>query len=415
MSAAPKVDWRPFKLDELGFVGRGKSRHRPRDAEFLYGGPYPFIQTGDVKVADLYITSYSQTYSEAGLAQSKLWDPDTLLITIAANIAETAILKMPACFPDSIVGFTANPAKADVRFVKYYIDTIKLGMQNVSHGATQDNLSLDKLLRFEFLTPPPPVQRRIVSILGAYDDLIENNLRRIKVLEQMAQAIYREWFIEFRAPGVQLRKATPEEKKVTGKDKIPRNWEITLLGGNAKLSREGIDPGRFPKETFEYYSFQAFDEGRLPTLVGGSEIMSGKFVIPQECVLVSKLNPKIPRVWLPFVGNDHRAICSSEFLVLEAVEPWTRTALFSQLSSSEFLSVFASQALGTSTSHQRARPDSFMRLPVLKPPPALLAEFTSLAEPMLAEVNELRSKNVNLRRTRDLLLPRLVSGETEIA
>ena len=95
------------------------TEHRPRNEPSLYGGPYPFIQTGEIKAADLYIREYSQTYNAKGLAQSKLWNPDTLCITIAANIAETAILKIQACFPDSVVGFIADPNKSDVRFVKY--------------------------------------------------------------------------------------------------------------------------------------------------------------------------------------------------------------------------------------------------------------------------------------------------------
>jgi len=195
------VKWKPMKLDQLGSVGRGRSRHRPRDAAILYGGRYPFFQTGDIKAATLHLTEYSQTYSEEGLAQSKLWKPGTLCITIAANIAETAILGIEGCFPDSIVGFIADPEKSDVRFVKYYIDTIKLQMQSVSRGTTQDNLSLDKLLTFDFRVPPPPMQRRIASILSAYDELIENNQRRIRILEAMACALYREWFVHFRFPG----------------------------------------------------------------------------------------------------------------------------------------------------------------------------------------------------------------------
>lgn len=115
------VEWRPTKLDELGYVGRGKSRHRPRNAAFLYGGRYPFFQTGDIKAANFYLTDYSQTYSEKGLAQSKLWNAGTLCITIAANIAESAILGVEGCFPDSVVGFVPNADKADVRFIKYYL------------------------------------------------------------------------------------------------------------------------------------------------------------------------------------------------------------------------------------------------------------------------------------------------------
>src|SRR6266704_642176 len=102
----------------------------------------------------------SQTYNETGLAQSKLWQPGTLCITIAANIAETAILGIPGCFPDSVVGFVADPDKADVCFIKYYIDTIKFQMLGVSRGTTQDNLSVDKLLTFPFRVPPLCIQRR---------------------------------------------------------------------------------------------------------------------------------------------------------------------------------------------------------------------------------------------------------------
>jgi restriction endonuclease S subunit len=100
--------WQWVTLPEIGFLGRGKSKHRPRNAEFLYGGQYPFIQTGDIREADGIIKSFNQTYNDAGLAQSKLWPKGTLCITIAANIADTAILGIDACFPDSVVGVSVN-------------------------------------------------------------------------------------------------------------------------------------------------------------------------------------------------------------------------------------------------------------------------------------------------------------------
>ena len=216
--------WKPRKLNELGFIGRGKSKRRPRNDPSLYGGPYPFVQTSDIKNADLYLYAYTQTYNEEGLAQSKLWEPGTLCITIAANIAETAILGINACFPDSVVGFIAHPDECDVRFVKYYIDTIKLKMQNISRGTTQDNLSLDKLLTFDILTPPLTTQRKIAAILSAYDDLVENNTRRIRILEEMAQAIYREWFVHFRFPGHEGVKMVETELGLA-----PEGWELRKL------------------------------------------------------------------------------------------------------------------------------------------------------------------------------------------
>ena len=233
------AEWKPEKLDKLGFVGRGKSRHRPRNAAFLYGGRYPFFQTGDIKAAGLHLTEYTQTYSEEGLAQSKLWEPGTLCITIAANIAESAILGVAGCFPDSVVGFVANPDKADVRFIKYYMDTLKLQMQNVSRGTTQDNLSLDKLLTFDFLVPTLTVQRRIADILSTYNDLIETNLRRIKMLDDIARALYREWFVEFRFPG---HAKVPRVASALGP--IPKGWTVKPLADLCRRMESGGTPRR---------------------------------------------------------------------------------------------------------------------------------------------------------------------------
>ena len=132
-------DWEKAKLGDLGEVNRGRSRYRPRYAKHLYGGLYPFIQTGDIKASDGRITTYQQTYSEAGLAQSRLWPAGTMCITIAANIAETAILTFPACFPDSVVGFVGDNTKCDVRFVQYMFRHMRIRIQ---HEARRVSTSL---------------------------------------------------------------------------------------------------------------------------------------------------------------------------------------------------------------------------------------------------------------------------------
>lgn len=106
-------------LSEMGEFGRGVSKHRPRNDPKLLGGKHPLIQTGDVAAADLYITEYNSTYSDLGLEQSKMWRRGTLCITIAANIAKTAILDFDACFPDSVVGFIANEKTNNV-YIHYW-------------------------------------------------------------------------------------------------------------------------------------------------------------------------------------------------------------------------------------------------------------------------------------------------------
>ena len=119
------MSWDYVTLDKLGSISRGKSKHRPRNDKTLFGGKYPFIQTADVKAAGLYLTEYTETYNDKGLAQSKLWPAGTLCITIAANIADTTILGIDACFPDSVMGFIPYEGLSNVKFVKYAFDILQ--------------------------------------------------------------------------------------------------------------------------------------------------------------------------------------------------------------------------------------------------------------------------------------------------
>ena len=182
-------DWEVKKLEEVAQIGRGKSKHRPRDAEFLFGGKYPFVQTGDIRKADLYLTKFTQTYSELGLKQSKLWNENTLCITIAANIAETAILKIKACFPDSIIGLIPKEDKTIVLFVKHLFDKFKIQIQSLSQGAAQDNLNQEKLSKIKFVFPSLPEQIKIASFLSLIDERIQTQSKIIGELKVLKSTL----------------------------------------------------------------------------------------------------------------------------------------------------------------------------------------------------------------------------------
>ncbi len=145
--------WQQIPLSELGELERGMSKHRPRDAALLYGGKYPFIQTGDIASSNGWIETYTNTYSEAGLKQSRLWGAGTLCISIAANIAKTAILTFDACFPDSVVGFIAGD-KVTVEYIKLYIDYLRDTLESRAAVSSQKNINLGTLN--EILIPIPP-------------------------------------------------------------------------------------------------------------------------------------------------------------------------------------------------------------------------------------------------------------------
>jgi len=145
--------------------GRGKSKHRPRNDPRLYGGPYPFIQTGDVRGAEHLITEFSQTYSEAGLAQSKLWPKGTLCITIAANIAETGILGFDACFPDSVIGVVADERQTSNKFLEYLLQSVKTDLKAKGKGSAQDNINLATFENERYPFPSLVIQKNAVEEL----------------------------------------------------------------------------------------------------------------------------------------------------------------------------------------------------------------------------------------------------------
>jgi type I restriction enzyme, S subunit len=153
--------------------GRGKSKHRPRNDPSLYGGPYPFIQTGDVRNCDHWIVDSTQNYSEAGLKQSKLWPRGTICITIAANIAETGILTFDACFPDSVIGVVVDESQTSNDFVEYILQSVKSHLKAKGKGSAQDNINLATFEDHFFPFPDLSEQRHIVGKLNELSEAVK--------------------------------------------------------------------------------------------------------------------------------------------------------------------------------------------------------------------------------------------------
>lgn len=190
--------WRWLRLPQVGELDRGKSRHRPRNDPRLFGGPYPFVQTGEVRAADRFLVSHGETYSEFGLAQSRLWPLGTVCITIAANIAETAILSIQACFPDSVVGFLADPERADVNYVEFFIRTARSDLNRFAPATAQRNINLDTLSNVRVPVPPLPEQREIVRLIDGFfagiDRLAAEARSARKLIDRLDQAVLAEAF-----------------------------------------------------------------------------------------------------------------------------------------------------------------------------------------------------------------------------
>ena len=157
--------WPMGRLSELGTLDRGVSKHRPRNDPSLLGGTHPLIQTGDVANSGGYITTFTSTYSDLGLAQSKIWPVGTLCITIAANIARTGVLEFEACFPDSVVGFSSDPDT--VAYVQVWLGFLQAALEEAAPQSAQKNINLAVLRGLEVPEPEPELMRAFAQRIHA--------------------------------------------------------------------------------------------------------------------------------------------------------------------------------------------------------------------------------------------------------
>lgn len=180
-------------LSQLGEFGRGVSKHRPRNAPELLGGKYPLIQTGEVANAGLYITSYENTYSEVGFKQSKMWKAGTLCITIAANIAKTAILSFDACFPDSIVGFIANEKTNNI-FIHYWFSFFQQILEAQAPESAQKNINLKMLSELNVIVPAVELQNQFAEFVEQTEKVKTTISHSLEKLETLKKALMQEYF-----------------------------------------------------------------------------------------------------------------------------------------------------------------------------------------------------------------------------
>ena len=378
------MSWEYKTLDQLGEVSRGRSKHRPRNDPSLFGGEYPFIQTADVKAANFYITEYDTTYNEKGLAQSKLWHPGTLCITIAANIADTGILAMDACFPDSVMGFLPYEGVADVRFVKYCFDILQQNCKKISQGAAQDNLSWEKLSTILFPAPPIEVQKRIADMLSAYDDLIENNQKQIKLLEEAAQRLYKEWFVNLRFPGQETTPIT---------DGVPEGWK--------QLSLEQIAPILTGKKDANFST----EDGQYPFFTcAQTPLQAPSYSFDCDAVILAgngDFNVKLYRG--QFEAYQRTYVLSPEnkellFLLYHAVN--NSMAKLAQGASGSTIK-FLTKGMIASIS-------------VYVPDERILNKFNELSEAIQKQIEVFKNTIAHATEARDRLLPKLMNGEIEV-
>jgi type I restriction enzyme S subunit len=317
---------------------------------------------------------------------------------------------LPARVNQHVMILRADPSRIDPRYLLYYVNSpdVKRGLLQRTHGATRDALTKGQMEAFEVKYPPLSVQRRIADILGALDDKIELNRRMNETLEEMAQALYRHWFVDF-GPFQDREFVDTEEL-----GPIPKRWEVAPLETIVNIELDNIDPQDHPEEEFDYYSFSAYDEEQYPEIEVGGEIGSRKSLVKRRKVMVSRLNPGDYRIWTVYPDGERRGITSTEFIHFVPVRESLWGYLNCHLRSEGFKADFRRHASGTTGSRQRVRRRTPNEFKTAVPPETVLNEFGEKVNPIWDLIHSNRKENQQLSETRDYLLPKLISGEIEV-
>jgi type I restriction enzyme, S subunit len=296
------------------------------------------------------------------------------------------------------------------KFYAYCFRTplIRKGLTAYGGGTNISNLNQDILSALEVPFPPLPVQRRIAGILSAYDDLIENNQRRIRILEEMARALYREWFVHFRFPG---HETVPHVPSPLGP--IPQGWKVKKLNEIAEVNRAQINPRAAPDE-LHYIDISSVSPGQIDaitTYTFADAPGRARRIVQHGDVLWSCVRPN-RRSHALVMQPEPNTIASTGFAVLTATKvPFP--FLYFVTTTDDFVGYLTNNATGAA--YPAVTTATFEKADLLIPPAPLLKKFDDATIPMAEQIHTLQHRTQNLRRTRDLLLPRLLSGQTVLS
>lgn len=411
-------DWEILKIEYFATVigGGTPSKKIPE----YFGDEIPWITPRDLAGYEFrYISKGETSITELGLKKSsaKLLPKGTVLFSSRAPIGYVAIAENPLATNQGFRSLICNPEKAYHEYIYYTLKYHKKAIENIASGATFKEVSGSVLREFKIPLPPLLTQKKIASILSAYDDLIENNIRRIQILEEMAQRIYREWFVYFHCPGHERQKLVQSEL-----GPIPEGWKVrsvsdlysiksgfafnsahmTYSGDYGIVKIKNIQSDSVDLNHFQYIKSNLVDDrawkfkleaGDLLIAMTGAQI--GKVGIMPKSKSDFLLNQRVGK----FFPNEGFSTNNQFIFQISKSDNFQRTIYnFSQGAAQPNIS---GQDIGS--------------IKILLPPIKLIEEFEDFCDPIRNEILLLDFHNSNLRQTRDLLLPKLISGKIDVS
>lgn len=360
------TEFRECQLRDIVCFGNGKARPKAEGNIPVYGG------NG--------ILGYADQFN---------YDGETIIIgRVGAYCGSVFYENRPIWISDNALA--AKPKGSNSTKYLYYL--LKLSDLNQhAEGSSHPLITQTLLNSVEVMyCEDVIIQKAIAEVLSSLDDKIDLLTRQNKTLEDLAQTYFRKWFLE---------------------DNVNDPIVVSEI---ARLENNGINPSRQPLEPFYHYSIPAFDNAQTPVVELGKTILSNKFIVQPNSILVSKLNPVTPRIWRIDENVMPNSVCSTEFQVLKPYDIKHYLFLYFLMKSNDVVSSFAMSATGTSGSHQRIRPEYILEVETPEPDNDKLILFNEICTPMMERVKKNQQQIITLQKLRDTLLPKLISGEVRV-
>ncbi len=400
------------KIGNLCDVFRGSSPRPINNQDYFVGGEIPWVKIADATASGKYLYKTKQYVNEYGASFSRYLPAGTLLVAASGTLGYTQFLGVPGCAHDGWL-ILDNFINLDKDYLYYVLHLLQNFFYNAAYGAAIQNINTNILKNTEIPFPRYEIQKKIACILSNYDNLIENNTRRIEILEEMAQLIYREWFVHYRFPGYEQVKMVDSGTEF---GEIPEGWEVLPLSELV--------------ETQYGYTTSAQNEPIGPKFLRGMDINKSSYIdwssvpyceIPDN--VIDKFQLKIGDIVIirmadpgkvGIIEQEVNAIFASYLVRLiiktSRISPYF---LFYFLNDEKYQGYITGASTGTT--RKSASAGVLVGVDILCPSTKIMDEYNAQISSLRDLMNNLIMQNNNLRTTRDLLLPKLISGEIDVS
>lgn len=382
-----------------------------------------FLNTSDIEEGNILKKEYSKIDDLPGQAKKSIQPNDILYSEIRPKNKRYAYINFEC--DDYVVSTklmvlrNINPDLVHSKYLYYFLIDQKTVnyLQNIaeSRSGTFPQITFSEVKNLKLDLPSIEKQITIINIMDTLNEKINNNKKIIANLEELSQTLFKRWFIDFEFPD---KNGTPY--KSSGGEmidselgKIPSNWKIYKLKDIASHKKETFNPKKSKEVIVKHFSLPAYDNEEQAIEEEVNKIKSNKWIINNNCVLFSKMNPDTKRIWLPVIDNKKLNVASSEFVVMESPNNKINSFIYNICLNSQFIDYLKANTTGSTNSRQRVKPTIAVNYK-LAIEDSIVKKYSEIITPYMEEMKILRSEIGKLTQLRDTLLPKLMSGEIEI-